>query len=536
MGLKTPAKAVLGGLLLGAAQRYPDREAIAFPDHSLTYRDFADYSRNIARSMLANGIRSGDHVGILATNRPEFLPILFACTLVGAVAVLLNARFRTQELRHVVRHCDLTWIILGNLNAVPHAERLMVAFPDLDEPGNEDSLAGDASPQLTRLIALDPTTKGPFQNWNDFMSEASNVTEAQLESVIENVDPLNTALIMFTSGTTAMPKGCALTHQSVFLTSGAMRNRLSLVHEDVMWDPLPMFHMASILPLLSLMHVGGKFLTDTTVNIDRAVRQIHEEQATFLYPAFPAIMSDLLAHPKFKPEQLNCVRLVSNVAHAEVLQANMAAMPLATHVSAYGMTELSGITSHNDPGDPAEERLHNCGRPYPGIEVSIQDTDTGAIRDQGQQGEICVRGFSVFSGYYRQPEENDKAFDAEGWFHTGDLGLLDEKGRICFRGRLKDLLKVGGENVSPLEIEAWLSTHPDIIMAQVIGAPDRRLDEVPAAFIELNPTARVSEQDIIDYCTGQIASFKVPKIVRFVTEWPMSATKIQKAELRKLLD
>ena len=142
----------------------------------------------------------------------------------------------------------------------------------------------------------------------------------------------------------------------------------------------------------------------------------------------------------------------------------------------------------------------------------------------------------MFSGYYRQPEETDKAFDAEGWFHTGDLGLLDEKGRICFRGRLKDLLKVGGENVSPLEIEAWLSTHPDIIMAQVIGAPDRRLDEVPAAFIELNPTARVSEQDIIDYCTGQIASFKVPKFVRFVTEWPMSATKIQKGELRKLLD
>ena len=260
--------------------------------------------------MRANGIRPGDHVGILASNRPEYLPIRFACTLVGAVAAPLNARFRTQELRHVVRHCDLSWIVLGNLDAV---------------------------------------------------------------------------------------------------------------------------------------------------------------------------------------------------LHAEVLQANMAGMPLATHISAYGMTELSGITSHNDPADPAGERLGNCGQPYPGIEVSIQDAETGALRGRGEQGEICVRGFSVFSGYYRQPEENDKAFDAEGWVHRGVLGLLDEQGRICFRERLKDLLKVGGENVSPLEVEAWLSTHPDIIMAKVIGAPDRRLDKVPAAFIELTPTARVSEQDTIDYCTGQVA-------------------------------
>ena len=151
------------------------------------------------------------------------------------------------------------------------------------------------------------------------------------------------------------------------------------------------------------------------------------------------------------------------------------------------------------------------------------------------RGEICVRGFSVFEGYYKQPEENDKAFDAQGWFHTGDVGSFDEHGRIRFHGRIKDMLKVGGENVSPLEIEAWLTTHPEVVIAQVVGAPDPRLQEVVAAFVERVPGATVSEQDLIDYCSGQIASFKVPKMVRFVTEWPMSATKIQKSELRKLL-
>jgi acyl-CoA synthetase (AMP-forming)/AMP-acid ligase II len=302
-----------------------------------------------------------------------------------------------------------------------------------------------------------------------------------------------------------------------------------------MWDPLPLFHMASILPLFALMHEAGTFLTDHTVNIDRAVEQIHNEQATFLYPAFPAIMADLIAHRDLKPETLRRIRLINNVAHTEVLEANMAAMPLATHISAYGMTELSGIASHTDPADPAEDRARNCGQPYPGVEVSIRDPETNQPVDEGCQGEICVKGFSVFQGYYNQPEENAKAFDADGWFHTGDMGSLDDRGRICFHGRLKDMLKVGGENVSPLEIEAWLSTHPGIAMAQVIGAPDERLQEVPVAFIELHPDASVTEADIVAYCAGQIASYKVPRRVIFVSEWPMSATKIQKAALREWL-
>ena len=526
---------LLGELLRSAARRHPDHDAIVFPDHRLSYAGFSDESHTIARALVARGVRPGDHIGILATNRPEYLPLLFACVLIGAVAVLLNARFRTQELRHVVRHCDLKWIVSGNLSAVPNAERLLEAFPELLQDAARSSLAGDAAPTLEHLVALDDTPRGPFEPWRDFLDSAEDLTEQDLNRIADTVDPLSTALIMFTSGTTSMPKGCALNHHSVFWTAAAMRDRLSVAHHDVMWDPLPLFHMASILPLFALMHEAGTFLTDHTVDIDRAVKQIHEEQATFLYPAFPAIMADLIAHPELKPETLSCIRLINNVAHTEVLEANMAAMPLATHISAYGMTELSGIASHTDPADPAEERTRNCGQPYPGVEVSIRDPEINQAVAQGSQGEICVKGFSVFQGYYNQPEENAKAFDEEGWFHTGDMGSLDTKGRICFHGRLKDMLKVGGENVSPLEIEAWLSTHPGIAMAQVIGAPDERLQEIPVAFIELHPDASVTEADVVAYCAGQIASYKVPRRVIFVSEWPMSATKIQKAALREWL-
>ena len=533
--MQAPVTPLLGELLQSAARRYPHHDAIVFPDHRLNYAAFEDESHTIARALLARGVQPGDHIGILATNRPEYLPLLFACVLIGAVAVLLNARFRTQELRHVVRHCDLKWVVTGNLSAVPNAERLLEALPELMQDSEPNSLAGDAAPKLEHLITLDETPRGPFEPWHDFLDSAEDVTEQDLIRITAAVDPMSTALIMFTSGTTSMPKGCALNHHSVFLTSAAMRDRLSVVHQDVMWDPLPLFHMASILPLFALMHEAGTFLTDHTVNIDRAVEQIHNEQATFLYPAFPAIMADLIAHRDLKPETLRRIRLINNVAHTEVLEANMAAMPLATHISAYGMTELSGIASHTDPGDPAEDRARNCGQPYPGVEVSIRDPGTNQPVDEGCQGEICVKGFSVFQGYYNQPEENAKAFDADGWFHTGDMGSLDERGRICFHGRLKDMLKVGGENVSPLEIEAWLSTHPGIAMAQVIGAPDERLQEVPVAFIELHPDASVTEADIVAYCAGQIASYKVPRRVIFVSEWPMSATKIQKAALREWL-
>ena len=526
---------LLGELLHGAARRYPSHDAIVFPDHRLSYAAFANESRTIARALLARGIQPGDHVGILATNRPEYLPLLFACVLIGTVAVLLNARFRKQELRHLVHHCDLKWIFTGNLKAVPNAERLLEAFPELLRNSAPPSLTDDAAPQLQYLVALDDTPSGRFEPWLDFLDSAEDVTEHTLHSITTTVDPMRTALIIFTSGTTSMPKGCALNHHSVFWTSAAMRDRLSVGHQDVMWNPLPLFHMASILPLFALMHEAGTFLTDHTVDIDRAVKQIHDEQATFLYPAFPAIMADLIAHPDLKPETLSCIRLINNVAHTEVLEANMTAMPLATHISAYGMSELSGIASHTDPADPAEERARNCGQPYPGVEVSIRDPKTHQAVDKGNQGEICVRGFSVFQGYYKQPEENAKAFDEEGWFHTGDMGSLDERGRICFHGRLTDMLKVGGENVSPLEIEAWLSTHPGIAMAQVIGAPDERLQEVPVAFVELHPEATVAEAEIVAYCAGQIASFKVPRRVIFVSEWPMSATKIQKTALRAWL-
>ena len=244
-------------------------------------------------------------------------------------------------------------------------------------------------------------------------------------------------------------------------------------------------------------------------------------------------MAELVNHPDLKLDEMDYVRLINNVGSAQALRENMRVWPSATHISAFGMTELSGIGSHTDPADSPQIRAETCGKPYEGVEVQVVEPDTGRICKADEQGELYVRGFLVFEGYYKQPDETAKAIDDQGWFHTGDLGSLDTEGRIRFHGRIKDVLKVGGENVSPLEIEAWLSTHPDVMVAQVVGVPDARLDEVVAAFIQLRPGATLSDKEVIDYCEGQIASFKVPRVVRFLNEWPMSATKIQKSVLRE---
>ena len=526
---------LLSELLFCAAKKYPNQPVLIFPDSQLTYSELSALSQHYALAMIGHGLKPGDHVGILANNRLEYVALLFACMLSGTVAVLLNARFRVQELRHATTHCDLKWIFVGQNESVPHAARFLEAFPALANVAPSGFISLSEAPLLERVVTLDTFECPGFLSFADFLSEQMAATIEEFDERREALMASDLALIMFTSGTTSLPKGCMLTQESVFKTSLAMRNRLGLTTNECMWDPLPMFHMASILPLLSLFHDGGSCLTDEKVEIGRAVEQIKKHRATFLYPAFPAIMAELVNHPDLKLEEIDYVRLINNVGSAQALRENMRVWPSATHISAFGMTELSGIGSHTDPEDSPQIRSETCGKPYEGVEVQVVELDTGRICNAEEQGELYFRGFLVFEGYYKQPHETAKVIDDQGWFHTGDLGSLDTEGRIRFHGRIRDVLKVGGENVSPLEIEAWLSTHPDVMEAQVVGVPDERLDEVVAAFIQLKPGANLTDQEVIDYCDGQIASFKVPRVVRFLNEWPMSATKIQKSALREQL-
>jgi acyl-CoA synthetase (AMP-forming)/AMP-acid ligase II len=265
------------------------------------------------------------------------------------------------------------------------------------------------------------------------------------------------------------------------------------------------------------------------------LREISAERATVLYPSFPTITNALFEHPDFDARRLAHVRVVNNVGPPDLLRRHAATLPTATHVSAYGLTEAGGVVSFNDLDDSAEQLAETCGTPFDGVEVRVVDPETGDELPRGGCGELQIRGPTLFSGYYRDADRTRSVHAPGGWLRTGDLGALAEGGRIRYLGRIKDMLKVGGENVAAIEIESHLCTHPAIKVAQVIGVPDERLQEVPAAFVELHAGAALDAREVVHHCHGRIAGFKVPRYVYFVTDWPMSATKVLKFKLRELV-
>jgi fatty-acyl-CoA synthase/long-chain acyl-CoA synthetase len=280
--------------------------------------------------------------------------------------------------------------------------------------------------------------------------------------------------------------------------------------------------------------MGDTFMTMTHFDPGVALEQIESERATTLWPLFPAFTQALIEHPRFEHVDVSRVRQLPTVGPPQALRAVQEAFPDARVLNAFGMTEASAIITLPEHGDDLAQRTEWCGAPFRGIEIAIADPDSGEHLDPHEMGEILVRGYCILEGYYRDPQKTAEALDEEGWLHTGDLGLTDADGRVAFRGRLKDMLKVGGENVAAVEIEAFVRTHAAVRHVEVVGAPDARLDEVPVAFVETYSGHEVTERELIAHCADRIARYKVPRHVRFVEpgEWPMSATKVDKNALR----
>jgi fatty-acyl-CoA synthase len=344
------------------------------------------------------------------------------------------------------------------------------------------------------------------------------------------------AMMMYTSGTTARPKGVPLTHEALVRTAGELAGRYEMSSVDRFWNPLPLFHMGAMVPFLACVSTGAAFCTMSRFEAEGALAQIAEQSCTFLYPAFPTITQSLVQSAAFEATDLSAVRGVLAVGTPEGLSRVQSHFPGAAVVSSYGLTETGGISVTCSTAESAEARL-TCGRPFRGMEVAVLDEASGRPTSINARGEILLRGAGLFEGYYRDPVLTAQTIDSEGWFHSGDLGSLDDFGRLTFLGRTKDMLKVGGENVAALEIESFLQGHPSVQVAQVVGVPDIRLQEVPAAFVQVREGHRLTEQDVLDFCRGRIAGFKIPRYVRLTDDWPMSASKVQKFKLRqRLLD
>ena len=540
--LQNPIRATtLGDLLLQAADKYPDSDAIVFPDQRQTFSQLAERAMLRARGLQALGIRPGDHVGLLLPTCLDFPEFLFGIALCGAVTVPINARFRAGELRYVIENADLVTVVTTDQIAehVNFVERLTEGLPGLAEANDPLHLDISSAPRLRNILLLGESTPPGFVTQAQFDELSGNGALEKVQTTRMRTRVRDPAIMLYTSGTTANPKGCPISHEAIVRNSIALgRYRYKLEQQDRFWSPLPMFHIAAILPMVAIFDVAGAYLTMSYFDAGTALRMLEEEKVTVTYPCFVTIMSDLIHHPDFERTDLSRIRLMNSnfaVQPEAIKHAMLEAIPDTVYVGTYGMTETAGTVCTSEITDSLEVRCTRLGTPLPGLEVKIVDPDKGEEVATDERGEILVRGYCLFDGYYKDPEKTREAIDDEGFFHTGDIGSFDRSGQIMFHGRIKDMLKVGGENVAAVEIETYLAQHPAVKLAQVVGVPDARLQEVPAAFVELEDGASAEEQELIDFCKGEIASFKVPRHVRFVTEWPMSTSKIQKFRLRDQL-
>jgi acyl-CoA synthetase (AMP-forming)/AMP-acid ligase II len=529
----------LGDLLLMAADEQPDRTAVILPDQRCTYAEIREAAFRKALSLQALGIGPGDHVGLLLPTGMDFVETMFATALLGAVTVPVNARYMPPELAYLVENADLKILLTTDkiAESVNFVERLTLAFPQIVQADARNLELQDA-PCLSNVVLFGKSAADGMLTEDQFDALAEQGSMDRLHLSRLQIRLGSTALILYTSGTTANPKGCMISHEAIVRNSAALADRYELTGEDSFWSPLPMFHIAAILPLTAIFAKGGTYVTTGYFQAGEALKMMEEDQVTATYPCFWTIMSDLVDHPDFETTDLSRVKLMNAnfaVQPPEIGEKMKKALPNAIFVGTFGMTEAAGTVSTSRFDATEHQRFTRLGTPLSGMEVKAIDPETGDEAAPGEKGEAWIRGYSIFTEYYKSPEKTAEALDDEGWFHSGDLISIDPDGQIMFHGRLRDMLKVGGENVAAVEIETWLQNHEAVKLAQVVGIPHPRLIEVPAAFIELEPGKTTNEEELIAFCKGNIAGFKIPRHVRFVEEWPSSSTKIQKFKLQEQL-
>jgi fatty-acyl-CoA synthase len=487
-----------------------EEAALSFPASESSYAELRDSSIEAARRMRAGGVEPGDRVAILLREASEpYVAHGLAAMRLGAICVPVNARNKTHELAYVLGHSS---------------PRLL-----LTEPSFGELLESAGLPDGCRAVVLGEE--------GEFAAAGAGVPAAEVAELEEAVGRDDPALLLYTSGTTANPKGCLHTHASLLAEGENCSGRIGLEAGERFWTPLAMFHVGGWQVLMSALTRGACASHVGFFEAGTALDQLEREHCTHAFPAFELIWLQVLEHPRFPEADLSALRVVINVGVPERMRRMQELLPHVSQVSCLGMTESCGSLCIGQGADSLHSRTHTSGHLLPGMEVRVLDPISGEEQPPGQPGEMLFRGVTSFAGYYRDPDTTAAIVDDDGWVRTGDLVRREEDGTIAFVSRLKDMLKVGGENVSAAEIEGYLITHPDVSVAAVVGAPDARYGEVPAAFVQLTGGASVEEEDLIRYCIGNIATFKVPRYIRFLDEFPATATaKIQKFVLRERIE
>lgn len=525
------AKLLVGQLPSRAAARHPDRVALYFEDARWTFAELSSEVDRVAKALMALGVGPGDKVAVWLNNMPQWIFLMFAIAKVGGIIVPLNTRYRNADFAYSMQASDSCFLFAQDRSGpVDYHAMIADAIPGL-ATGN----AGAAFPALRQVVMLSTTTRAGTLDWDLFLERGRAVDDGMLADRAASVDPDAPLIIAFTSGTTGKPKGAVHSHICLRnITDGA--SRIGIGVGDALVNYLPLFHLFSYshVCLMSLATGAAQILLPQ-FDADAALAAIRRHGGSVIY-GFDTHFRDLLAAAAAGRHDLHSLRLgVFAAGQPGVRDLAIAVQgALCPTVSAYGVTEFWTAPLISFANGTLDQRTEASGYPLPGYEVRVVDPQTRQDVPVGCEGEILVRGYTMMSGYYRQPEATAAVIDADGWFSTGDAGLLRPDGHLRFIGRFKDMLKVGGENVAPAEIEGFLGDMDGVVAVAVVGAPDARLGEVPVAFVVPRDGEDLSLADIDRFCRGHIASFKIPRRLILVDALPMTATgKVQKNLLRE---
>ncbi len=526
-------KRTLGSLLDDAAIRYGDRIALQQDGKSWTFSQWHQEADKVAKGLIALGVKPGNRVAVWMTNRPEWLFLMFAVAKIGACIVPLNTRYRTDDVAYTLAQSRSAILVsVEKSGPIDYRAILADAMPDIGK-GNDGALQLETFPELRRIIFLGEKTLPNTSNWEALLSAGSAVSDAELKERADAVDPDDLLLIAYTSGTTGHPKGVMQTH-IVIRNIHERAQSLGMTFDDVHLHYLPMFHIYgySELTVISVL-TGAKQILMEAFDADAALDVAERDGVTILH-GFEAHWLDFLTAQEKQPRNLKLrfgtlpSGIETTIPIAEKVQD-----VFGPTISGYGMTEAWAFITCSNLGHSREQRVNSSGYPMNDYEFRIINPETGLDQPTGSAGEILIRGYAVMKGYWDKPEATAEAIDSEGWLHSGDMGLMRADGHLVFQGRYKDMLKVGAENVSPAEMEAYLRDMPEVLDAAIVSYPDPRLTEVPVAFVLPSGNGTIDPNALIERCQGRVASFKIPRHIFVMETFPMTPSgKIRKIELR----
>lgn len=510
-----------------------ERPLITCQGRTLTYAEAWTRAERIAAGLLALGVAPGDKVSIWAPNSPEWLAVMLACGLAGAVLVPVNTRFKLEELEYCLRQSDSrTLFTVDRFLGVPFLGALRELCPDLSLSAPGELRSGRLP--LLRDVILMGDGRGPGTTALADLEGRGAAAHDQLHVARRTVTPDHIVIIQYTSGTTGFPKGVQLAQHQVIRNGFLIGQRMDIVPGDRIFSPLPFVHVGgTVLTILVALTHRASIVTVAAFDPEEALSLITSHRCTAMTGIETHFLM-LYQHPALRDHDVRSLQKGWVIGPQEVVRGTIERLGVRRIVNAYGLSEASPNCTTTLPDDPVEFRVASVGRPQPGVELRIVDPATGATLPPGAVGELCVRGWNVMKGYYKRPEETAKAIDPDGWLHTGDMARLDGSGALYFVGRMKDIVRVGGENVAALEVENVLLRHAKVKNAAVVPIPDPRLTEVPLAVVVLKEGEAATEEELIAFCRDRMANFKVPRRVKFVRELPLTGSgKVQKYKLRE---